>query len=676
MNHQECVNLLNNTLKWRPAIVDAARIFKKMDVAQIEAILQHLIDDVQDKAVGILLDIISINHVKIKIDLLCESLRVVDHFFDFCYPFFMYDDHAIQPLLDIAMAEDLPWERQAIAVRLAAELSMRFNKYQERVRKCAMKLDHQISTPEAGILNIGTLNMLDDSDFQDKDIRWFIDMRILNELPEEKPAVVTGGDYTVRRVVQKIGRNDPCHCGSGKKYKHCCYNKDLELERDASQYEGMTRKQVLEKPDLVNDSGIIENMRPYALKKLVPEKLNDAQLFAAYQRADIFNLHDIAYQMLVELKSRPEKDTFASDHLLDLLDSALRVNRLDLVKKIKSHIPEEMVLDPKNIEFQMHMLKHHDYYQMLEDRCREALKMEDTLNFEHPLLDLGFGFENLYPALSIVFLRSAILSKPDRFFDNSIALDSIRDTRLDLDLNGLDDPIEDYLDWIERKEEVIARNEKESLKFQELQRRMEDSQKVLNKRRRELTVKEQQLERLANQLKKKMVQSEKAVKTRPDSSDNSKNILDLRRQVENLKAEIRNQQEERSALRRMLNKEKGHRRIKKELSSSTGTETGLPIEKRPRTMLIPEFGDSFQKTCRTFPNSVISKALKSVVGFAAHDPDIWKHTKKIEELTDIYRIRIGMHYRLLLEWHRDKLIRAIDLIKRENLEKWIKNYSG
>lgn len=24
----------------------------------------------------------------------------------------------------------------------------------------------------------------------------------------------------------KTGRNDPCHCGSGKKYKHCCYEKD------------------------------------------------------------------------------------------------------------------------------------------------------------------------------------------------------------------------------------------------------------------------------------------------------------------------------------------------------------------------------------------------------------------------------------------------------------------
>ena len=27
---------------------------------------------------------------------------------------------------------------------------------------------------------------------------------------------------TVRRAAPKVGRNDPCPCGSGKKYKHCC----------------------------------------------------------------------------------------------------------------------------------------------------------------------------------------------------------------------------------------------------------------------------------------------------------------------------------------------------------------------------------------------------------------------------------------------------------------------
>jgi SEC-C motif-containing protein len=30
---------------------------------------------------------------------------------------------------------------------------------------------------------------------------------------------------TVVRSSPKVGRNDPCPCGSGKKYKHCCYAK-------------------------------------------------------------------------------------------------------------------------------------------------------------------------------------------------------------------------------------------------------------------------------------------------------------------------------------------------------------------------------------------------------------------------------------------------------------------
>jgi len=31
----------------------------------------------------------------------------------------------------------------------------------------------------------------------------------------------------------KIGRNDPCHCGSGLKYKKCCLQKEAEAQRTA-----------------------------------------------------------------------------------------------------------------------------------------------------------------------------------------------------------------------------------------------------------------------------------------------------------------------------------------------------------------------------------------------------------------------------------------------------------
>jgi hypothetical protein len=37
------------------------------------------------------------------------------------------------------------------------------------------------------------------------------------------------------------GRNDPCPCGSGKKYKHCCRKKDLEAERAQKEAEKAAR---------------------------------------------------------------------------------------------------------------------------------------------------------------------------------------------------------------------------------------------------------------------------------------------------------------------------------------------------------------------------------------------------------------------------------------------------
>ncbi len=47
--------------------------------------------------------------------------------------------------------------------------------------------------------------------------------------PQEKArqmgTVVYENEQPYVRSGKKIGRNDPCPCGSGKKYKHCCMNK-------------------------------------------------------------------------------------------------------------------------------------------------------------------------------------------------------------------------------------------------------------------------------------------------------------------------------------------------------------------------------------------------------------------------------------------------------------------
>ena len=65
---------------------------------------------------------------------------------------------------------------------------------------------------------------------QEETVRRLYSVRLQKNEEVKRERVATGitegrGDGTVKkqpRRVQKIGRNDPCPCGSGKKYKHCC----------------------------------------------------------------------------------------------------------------------------------------------------------------------------------------------------------------------------------------------------------------------------------------------------------------------------------------------------------------------------------------------------------------------------------------------------------------------
>ena len=64
---------------------------------------------------------------------------------------------------------------------------------------------------------------------------FLVQIKPQTEIKREKVAKITSeggaGDKTVKRQPQvrkaKVGRNDPCPCGSGKKYKNCCLDKDL-----------------------------------------------------------------------------------------------------------------------------------------------------------------------------------------------------------------------------------------------------------------------------------------------------------------------------------------------------------------------------------------------------------------------------------------------------------------
>ncbi len=64
---------------------------------------------------------------------------------------------------------------------------------------------------------------------------FLVQLRPSQEVKREKVAKETGTaaagqtvvkKQPIRNAAKKIGPNDPCPCGSGKKYKKCCMQKD------------------------------------------------------------------------------------------------------------------------------------------------------------------------------------------------------------------------------------------------------------------------------------------------------------------------------------------------------------------------------------------------------------------------------------------------------------------
>ena len=77
---------------------------------------------------------------------------------------------------------------------------------------------------------------------QEETIRrmFLVELRPTQEVRREKVAKETGTGAATQsevkkvpiRKAKKVGPNDPCPCGSGKKYKKCCREKDIAAGLD------------------------------------------------------------------------------------------------------------------------------------------------------------------------------------------------------------------------------------------------------------------------------------------------------------------------------------------------------------------------------------------------------------------------------------------------------------
>jgi hypothetical protein len=694
----ELTEQLRATHRCRPEVKVLADRMASLDTKQYNTLVAELTEKGEAYALGILLNVAAVNRIELDPGVLATSLKALDIIIDICCPYKFQGKNGVQPLLEVALAEDISPERQALAVLLAAELTVKFDLPIQPVKKIALRLSREIIGFESRMAVDSCLALLeiDKMDLADrkKDLL-LIEQDVLKTLPKERPPAVVGDGGTIRRPVVKVGRNEPCHCGSGKKYKKCCLAADEELLRDASAYEGVTTSQLLSQPSLVEDTAPIEKMRAYELKKLQPSRMNDNQLLIGYRRCYLFGLRELALEMLLELRQRPDKEDPAVNYMIDLFFEALYNKDKDIVDALSQHIPHKKLVLHEGHQLHLRTLRNPSEFEEIEALCRKAVVGAEP-PFDHFLLELSYAFDKVYPAMSIVFGRAAIVSEPDRWLDNDTLLDVIQSNRILLDLEPLGDPIEDYLDWTLEKDFSQSLDHGKDKKIDGLKSKLEEAREKGGKAIRDLRKKEIELSALEKLIAEKeradreQGEKSKVLPARPGKSaalhddesatENRKQISNLKEKIAFLQGEIRSHQENRQEYRQKIREAErtiaklSDRQNTADTVSEEGGEAPSEVQAGFQRISIPEFSKTFRKNCESLPQDIVAKALQATTAFAAREDGVLRQAKKLELIPDMFRIRIGRNYRLLVRQTTQHSLEVLDLIPRGQLENWIRRH--
>lgn len=133
----------------------------------------------------------------------------------------------------------------------------------------------------------------------------------------------------------KIGRNDPCRCGSGKKYKKCCMQKDQEAEQAARLAASPQPVAATQKPNLPSPT-------PPALPP------PDPRIQAFNVRWEEFEEQDYEGQIALFLQTLDDKDLMDEEMAFEMLNvifsQSVAHNERDrfdtLVETLQERVPE------------------------------------------------------------------------------------------------------------------------------------------------------------------------------------------------------------------------------------------------------------------------------------------------------------------------------------------------
>ncbi len=481
----------------------------------------------------------------------------------------------------------------------------------------------------------------------------------------DKPDNLIGSGTHVRRAVARVGRNEPCPCGSGKKYKRCCEEKDRERMRHSSDVAGKTRAEVLAEPEPHLTEAKIMAMMPADLSRLDAAKIKPKLLPPYFKMLGGALLVEEAATAFEKLGCDTEEMCEAWDFIIFYV---CWKQRLDVARRMVRVRFKDGPL-PDTVPFGLRLLLVRDdparFLEVLEAGGKDALTSTDherLSSFAHGLLNSSATTIGILCARSLI----PLIDKRNATF----LLSEIERARDRLNLPP-DDPFAEILD--RRFADEIADGGKDAEELRKARTRLESKAAEVSQLKDSL----EQLRREIRLQEKKAPSSALA----PTPAAEPPELRELRDKVRELKSSIAERNNERAAFRRELGEAYA------DLENLRARQPAAPAPEAPDAedaLLLSgavegnhpprpiEFPRRFNDTLAHLPRQVGRAALIHLGRIAAGDPAAFAGAIRLKAAPDVMRVRVGADHRMLFRL-LPECVQLVDLINRRDLERCIES---
>jgi hypothetical protein len=485
----------------------------------------------------------------------------------------------------------------------------------------------------------------------------------IEELVYEKPNNAMAGGCTLRRSVARLGRNEPCHCGSGKKYKHCCYEPDQKRLHESTHVAGVTFQELEASMEEHLTAAMLDHADAYELAPLDPRKIAPALHRQYLLRLVFYKLLDRAVEAMEILGW--------ADGFLEAWKAAMRAateaGRRDIAQRLlRLRQPQGFTEDQLDLAARL-LLTADDAargLQLIETTARQALQTENHQTLQ--VLAQGVSTSQ-FPALGILLYRSVLpLAAPDRAVQWLEQVQTVRD-RLNL---PLDDPFSDLID---RRLAELKDEARDATALCEAQHRLDGKVQEVQQLKESLA----RLQREISRRESKPAASKPTPQpvAAPATPGDERALRELRGKVEVLHEALKERHSERNQLRRELQQAQADLDT---LRQSAAPATAAEADPDPEeALLLPqdapeihpvrliEFPKGFQQTLAVLPRHVARAAVIMAGRLAAGEPAAFVGALRLKQVPNVMRQRIGSDYRLLFRLHPGHL-QVLDFINRKD----------